>query len=332
MNIIVDAFGGDNSPLAVIEGCAMAVEKLGVEVTLAGNEKIIKDTASEHNISLDGIKIIHADSVIDIHEEPTEIVKSRSDCSMAVGLKYLSEGGGDAFVSAGSTGALVVGATFIAKRIKGIKRPALAPIMPSDKGYFMLMDGGANVDCRPEMLLQFALMGSAYMESVMNVKNPKVGLVNVGSEETKGRDIEHEAYIRLSQSDKINFGGNIEAREIPDGDFEVIVTDGFTGNVILKLYEGMGMYFAHTLKGMLKSSLKSKIAGMLILDKVQDFKKKLDYSEVGGAVLMGVSKPVIKAHGSSDAKAFYNAVRQAKQCVDGKVIDKIKDNLAGSKE
>jgi glycerol-3-phosphate acyltransferase PlsX len=332
MNIIVDAFGGDNSPLAVIEGCAMAVEKLGVGVTLSGNEKIIKDTASEHNISLDGIKIVHADSVIDIHEEPSEIIKSRSDCSMAVGLKHLSEGGGDAFVSAGSTGALVVGSTFIAKRIKGIKRPALAPIMPSDKGYFMLMDGGANVDCRPEMLFQFALMGSAYMESVMNIENPKVGLVNVGSEETKGRDIEHEAYIRLSQSDKINFGGNIEAREIPDGDFEVIVTDGFTGNVILKLYEGMGMYFAHTLKDMLKSSFKSKIAGMLILDKIQDFKKKLDYSEVGGAVLMGISKPVIKAHGSSDAKAFYNAVRQAKQCVDGKVIDKIKDNLAGSKE
>lgn len=332
MNIIVDAFGGDNSPLAVIEGSAMAVEKLGVNVTLSGNEKIIRDTAAKHNISLNGIDIVNAESVIDIHEEPTEIIKSRSDCSMAVGLKNLSEGRGDAFVSAGSTGALVVGSTFIAKRIKGIKRPALAPIMPSDKGYFMLMDGGANVDCRPEMLVQFALMGSAYMENVMNVKNPKVGLVNVGSENTKGREIEQEAYIKLSQSDKINFGGNIEAREVPDGDFDVIVTDGFTGNVILKLYEGMGMYFAHTLKGMLKSSLKSKIAGMLILDKVQEFKKKLDYSEVGGAVLMGISKPVIKAHGSSDAKAFYNAVRQAKQCVDGKVIDKIKDNLAGSKE
>lgn len=331
MNIIVDAFGGDNAPLAVIQGCAMAVEKLSVNITLAGNEKIIKETAEKNNINLDGIDIVHAESVIDIHEEPTEIIKSRSDCSMAVGLKQLSEGNGDAFVSAGSTGALVVGATFIAKRIKGIKRPALAPVMPSDKGYFMLMDGGANVDCRSEMLVQFAVMGNAYMKNVMNVKNPKIGLVNVGSEDSKGRDIELEAYSKLSASG-LNFGGNIEAREIPNGDFDVIVTDGFTGNVILKLYEGMGSYFGRTLKGMLKSGIKSKLAGLLILDKVSDFKKKLDYSEVGGAVLMGISKPVIKAHGSSDAKAFYNAVRQAKKCVDGKVIDNIKENLSSMKE
>lgn len=331
MNIIVDAFGGDNAPLAVIEGSAMAVRELGVKVTLTGNEKIIRDTAESHNISLENIDIIHSDSVIDIHEEPTEIIKSRSDCSMAVGLRQLHDGSGDAFVSAGSTGALVVGATFIAKRLKGIKRPALAPIMPSDKGYFMLMDAGANVDCRPEMLVQFAIMGSAYMENVMNVKNPKVGLVNVGAEETKGRDIEHEAYIKLSQCG-VNFKGNAEAREIPDGNFDVIVTDGFTGNVVLKLYEGMGSYFGRTLKGMLKSSFISKIAGLLILDKVNAFKKKMDYSEVGGAVLMGISKPVIKAHGSSDAKAFFNAIRQAKQCVDGKVIDKITDSLAVLKE
>lgn len=331
MNIIVDAFGGDNAPLAVIQGCAMAVEKLDVDITLAGDEKIIKETAEKNNISLDRISIIHAESVIDIHEEPTEIIKSRSDCSMAVGLKNLHDGSGDAFVSAGSTGALVVGSTFIAKRLKGIKRPALAPIMPSDKGYFMLMDGGANVDCRADMLVQFAVMGSAYMESVMGIKNPKVGLVNVGSEDTKGRELEIEAYKKLSSS-KLNFGGNIEAREIPDSDFDVIVTDGFTGNVILKLYEGMGTYFAHMLKGMLKKNLLSKLASLMIMDGINDFKKKMDYSEVGGAVLMGVSKPVIKAHGSSDAKAFYNAVRQAKQCVDGKVIDKITEGLAELKE
>lgn len=331
MNIIVDAFGGDNAPLAVIQGCAMAVEKLDVDITLAGDEKIIKETAEKNNISLDRISIIHAESVIDIHEEPTEIIKSRSDCSMAVGLKNLHDGSGDAFVSAGSTGALVVGSTFIAKRLKGIKRPALAPIMPSDKGYFMLMDGGANVDCRADMLVQFAVMGSAYMESVMGIKNPKVGLVNVGSEDTKGRELEIEAYKKLSSS-KLNFGGNIEAREIPDSDFDVIVTDGFTGNVILKLYEGMGTYFAYMLKGMLKKNLLSKLASLMIMDGINDFKKKMDYSEVGGAVLMGVSKPVIKAHGSSDAKAFYNAVRQAKQCVDGKVIDKITEGLAELKE
>ncbi len=331
MNIIVDAFGGDNAPLAVIQGSAEAVKKLDVRVTLVGNEKIIKDTAEKNNISLDGIDIIHSETVIDIHEEPTEIIKSRSDCSMAVGLKQLNEGSGDAFLSAGSTGALVVGSTFIAKRIKGIKRPALAPIMPSDKGYFMLLDGGANVDCRPEMIVQFAIMGSAYMETVMDIKNPKVGLVNVGSEDSKGRELELDAYSKLSNS-SLNFGGNIEAREIPNGEFDVIVTDGFTGNVILKLYEGMGSYFGHTLKDMLKSGLKSKIAALLILDKVNLFKKKLDYSEVGGAVLIGVSKPVIKAHGSSDAKAFYNAIRQAKKCVDGNVIDKIKESLSNMKE
>lgn len=331
MNIIVDAFGGDNAPLAVIQGSAEAVQKLGVKVTLTGNEKIIRETAQKNNISLEGIDIIHSETVIDIHEEPSEILKSRSDCSMAIGLKQLNEGGGDAFVSAGSTGALVVGATFIAKRIKGIKRPALAPVMPSDKGYFMLLDGGANVDCRPEMLVQFAAMGSAYMESVMDISKPKIGLVNVGSEDSKGREIELEVYSKLSAS-SLNFKGNIEAREIPDGNFDVIITDGFTGNVILKLYEGMGSYFGRTLKGMLKNGIKSKIAAFLILDKVNLFKKKLDYSEVGGAVLMGISKPVIKAHGSSDAKAFYNAIRQAKKCVDGKVIDKIKESLSNLKE
>lgn len=331
MKIIVDAFGGDNAPLAVLQGSAMAVEKLDVDITLAGNEEIIRETAKENNISLDRISIINSESVIDIHEEPTEILKSRSDCSMSVGLKAVSEGKGDAFVSAGSTGALVVGATFIAKRLKGIKRPALAPLMPSDKGYFMLMDGGANVDCRADMLVQFAVMGSAYMESVMNVKNPKVGLINVGSEDTKGRDLEIEAYKKLSES-KLNFGGNIEAREIPDSDFDVLVSDGFTGNVVLKLYEGMGVYFANTLKGMLKKNFLSKLAALLIMGGINDFKKKMDYSEVGGAVLMGVSKPVIKAHGSSDAKAFFNAIRQAKQCVDGKVIEKITEGLAELKE
>lgn len=326
MNIIVDAFGGDNSPDEVIKGCAMAVEKLGVNITLSGDEQKIKQSAEKNNVSLNGMEILHADSVIDIHEEPTEIIKGRSDCSMAVGLKALSEDKGDAFVSAGSTGALVVGATFIAKRIKGIKRPALAPILPTAKGHLMLIDGGANVDCRPEMLVQFAIMGSAYMQQVKGVKSPKVGLVNVGAEDTKGRDTEIEAYKLLSSS-PVNFGGNIEAREIPKGEFDVVVSDGFTGNVVLKLYEGMGSFFAHQMKDMLTDGLKSKLAGLLILDKVKEFKKKFDYAEEGGAVLMGISKPVIKAHGSSDAKAFYNAIRQAKGCVDGNIIGEITKHL-----
>lgn len=326
MKIIVDAFGGDNAPLEVIKGSAMAVEQLGVEIILTGDENKIKAAAAENNISLDGISIMHTESVIDIHEEPTSIIKERSDCSMAIGLKALADGEGDAFVSAGSTGALVVGATFIAKRIKGIKRAALAPVMPTDKDYMMLVDAGANVDCRPEMLVQFGIMGSCYMQRVLGVKSPKVGLINVGAEDTKGREMDIEAYKMLKEA-PVNFYGNLEARDIPLGECEVVVSDGFTGNVALKLYEGMGSYFSHTLKDMLMGSFGGKLAALLIMKKIKAFKKKMDYSETGGAVLMGISKPVIKAHGSSNAKAFYNAIRQAKNCVDGDIIGEITKSL-----
>ncbi len=326
MKIIVDAFGGDNAPLEVIKGSAMAVEQLGVEIILTGDENKIKAAAAENNISLNGISIMHTESVIDIHEEPTSIIKERSDCSMAIGLKALADGEGDAFVSAGSTGALVVGATFIAKRIKGIKRAALAPVMPTDKGYMMLVDAGANVDCRPEMLVQFGIMGSCYMQRVLGVKSPKVGLINVGAEDTKGREMDIEAYKMLKEA-PVNFYGNLEARDIPLGECEVVVSDGFTGNVALKLYEGMGSYFSHTLKDMLMGSFGGKLAALLIMKKIKVFKKKMDYSETGGAVLMGISKPVIKAHGSSNAKAFYNAIRQAKNCVDGDIIGEITKSL-----
>ncbi|MGN0665466.1 MAG: phosphate acyltransferase PlsX [Huintestinicola sp.] len=322
MNIIVDAFGGDNAPLEVIKGAAQAVAELDVDITLTGNEKIIREQAEKNNISLDRITIIHTESVIDIHEEPTEIIKSRSDCSMAVGLKALADGNGDAFVSAGSTGALVVGSTFIAKRLKGIKRAALAPILPTAQGHVILMDGGANVDCRPDMLMQFGIMGSCYMEKVMGIKSPKVGLLNVGAEETKGRDMDIEAYKLLSNA-PVDFYGNLEARELPKGVCQVAVSDGFTGNIALKLYEGMGSFFAGELKGMLMDGIGGKLAALLIMGKVKAFKKKLDYTEVGGAVLMGISKPVIKAHGSSNAKAFYNAIRQAKNCIEGDVIGEI---------
>lgn len=326
MKIIVDAFGGDNAPLEVIKGSAMAVKQLGVEIILTGDENKIKAAAAENNISLDSISIMHTESVIDIHEEPTSIIKERSDCSMAIGLKALADGEGDAFVSAGSTGALVVGATFIAKRIKGIKRAALAPVMPTDKGYMMLVDAGANVDCRPEMLVQFGIMGSCYMQRVLGVKSPKVGLINVGAEDTKGREMDIEAYKMLKEA-PVNFYGNLEARDIPLGECEVVVSDGFTGNVALKLYEGMGSYFSHTLKDMLMGSFGGKLAALLIMKKIKAFKKKMDYSETGGAVLMGISKPVIKAHGSSNAKAFYNAIRQAKNCVDGDIIGEITKSL-----
>ncbi|MCI5751375.1 MAG: phosphate acyltransferase PlsX [Oscillospiraceae bacterium] len=326
MNIIVDAFGGDNAPLAVIQGAAKAVKELGVEVTLAGNEKKIRSEAEKNKISLEKISIIHTESVIDIHEEPTEVIKGKKDCSMAVGLQALADGKGDAFVCAGSTGALVVGSTFIAKRLKGIKRPALAPLLPTANGYTMLMDAGANVDCRPEMLVQFGIMGSCYMEKVMGVKSPKVGLINVGAEDTKGRDMDIEAYKQL-QNAPLNFYGNLEARNLPDGECQVAVTDGFTGNVTLKLYEGMAKFFSHELKNILLDGVASKIAAVLIMPKIKNFKKKFDYKEVGGAVLMGISKPVIKAHGSSDGTAFFNAIRQAKLCVEGDFVGEISRSL-----
>lgn len=326
MKIIVDAFGGDNAPLEVIKGCQMAVENLGVEIVLTGDENIIRKTAEDNSISLHNMSIVDAKTVIDIHEEPTMILKERNDCSMAVGMKELAAGNGDAFVSAGSTGALVVGSTFIVKRLKGIKRAALAPILPNEKGNFMLMDAGANVDCRPEMIVQFAIMGSCYMEKILGIKNPRVGLVNVGAEDTKGREIELEAY-KLLKNAPVNFTGNAEARDIPKGDFDVVVSDGFTGNVILKLVEGMGSFFSHTLKDMLMNGFISKLAALLIYKKIKVFKKKMDYTEQGGAALMGISKPVIKAHGSSNAKAFYNAIRQAKNFSEMKVIDEISKSL-----
>ncbi|MBO5342905.1 MAG: phosphate acyltransferase PlsX [Ruminococcus sp.] len=318
--IIVDAFGGDNAPLAVIKGCEQAVKELGVQIILTGSQDKIKKCAADNGISLDGMEIIHTDEVFDIHEEPNQIIKSGKNTSMALGMQLLAEDKGDAFVSAGSTGALVMGATFIVKRIKGIKRVAPSPILPADKGSFILLDAGANTECRPEMLVQFAVMGSAYMENVMSVKEPKVGLLNIGAEDTKGRELEIEAYKLLKESG-LNFVGNIEARDLPKGECDVVVTDGFTGNIVLKLYEGMGSFFAKKMKWIFSGA--GVLGALFSLGKIKSFKKQMDYRETGGSALMGVKKPVIKAHGSSDSTAFFNAVRQAKQCVDGKVIQSI---------
>ncbi len=322
VRVIVDAFGGDNAPTEVIKGCESAVKELGVEIILTGSENKIKKCAEENGISLDGMKIVHTDDVFDIHDEPKEIIKSGKNTSMALGMQLLADGKGDAFVSAGSTGALVMGATFIVKRIRGIKRIAPSPILPADKGSFILLDAGANTECRPEMLVQFAIMGSAYMERVMGIKNPKVALLNIGAEETKGRELETETY-RLLQHSGLNFVGNIEARELPKGECQVVVTDGFTGNIVLKLYEGMGSFFAKKLKWLYSGI--GTVGALFSINKIKVFKAQMDYRETGGSALMGVKKPVIKAHGSSDSKAFFNAIRQAKKCVDGKVIESIEN-------
>ena len=330
MKIIVDAFGGDHAPLAVIEGCRQAVDELGAEILLTGDEEKIRQAAAEAKISLDGMEIVHAPSVIPVEEDPTTLLKKYADSSMAVGLRLLSEGKGEAFVSAGSTGALVVGSTLIVKRIPKIKRPAFAPIMPKNEGFFMLIDGGANVESKPEMLQQFGVMGSIYMEKVMGVKNPRVGLANIGTEDHKGGELQHQAFQLLKQTG-VNFIGNIEARDIPEDAADVVVCDGFTGNVILKLYEGVAMTLMNKIKGILTKNLKTKIAAGMIYSDMKELKKAMDYNEYGGAPIMGIAKPVFKAHGSAKAKTFKNALRLTAAYVKGGVVEEINESLQSLK-
>ena len=326
MKIIVDAFGGDNAPLAVLKGCALAVKEYGVEILLAGNEKKIRQVSEEHQISLEGMEIVNADTVISMEDEPTEVIKGKADCSMAVGFRLLADGRGEAFVSAGSTGAMVVGASMIVKRIKGVKRAALASVIPNARSCHMLLDLGANVECRPEMLMQFGIMGSAYMEKIMNVQNPKVGLANIGTEETKGGELQLAAHKLLKRA-PVNFTGNIEAREIPFGQCDVVVADGFTGNIVLKLTEGLGSYFGKYMKSMFLSSTMTKLAALFMKEQVKSFKRKMDYTEYGGAPLLGIARPVIKAHGSSNEIAFKNAIRQAVEFTQKGIVDIIRENV-----
>ncbi len=326
MRFIVDGYGGDNAPLAVLQGCAQAVSELGVEILLTGNVDEMKRVAEQNQVSLEGITMVPADGVIEIEEDPMRVCRDKKGCSMGVGFQLLVDGEGDAFVSAGSTAALVVGATFRVKRIKGIKRPALAPILPTDSGCYILLDGGANLDCRPEMLLEFAVMGSVYMNRIMKIEKPRVGLVNIGGEENKGGELQQTAY-HLLQDAPLNFTGNAEPRALPCGDFDVAVADGFTGNVVLKLTEGLGMMINKNLKEIFKSGKLGMVAALMLKKPLLRFKKKMDYTEYGGAPLLGISKPVIKAHGSSNAYAFKHAIRQAKECVEQQVIQEIADNV-----
>ena len=326
MKIIVDAFGGDNAPLSVLEGSALAVKEYGVEILLTGDEKKIKDCADANNISLEGIKILHADDIMDMHDDPTEIVKSKKNTSMAVGLKALADGEGDAFVSAGSTGALVVGGSLIVKRIKGIKRVALASFIPGKNNNYLMLDIGANADCRPEMLYQFGIMGSVYMEKVDGRKNPTVGLLNIGTEDTKGSELYKESYALLKEA-PINFVGNVESREIPKGDVDVVVADGFTGNIALKLIEGVSLTMFSMIKNVLYRNIKNKIGALLIKKGLYEIKAKSDYTEIGGAPLLGTRKPVFKAHGSSNGKAIKNAIGKAAAFAQNGVIEKISGNI-----
>ncbi len=327
MRVVIDAFGGDNAPLEIVKGAALSSNEFNCEITLTGNEAEINSVIKENNLRFNGeLKIIHTEDVITMHDDPTSLLKAHKDCSMALAFKELAEGRADAFVSAGSTGAIVVGGTLIVKRIRGIKRPALGGMIPSPKGHYMLMDMGANAECRPEMLEQFGIMASAYLKGVEKIENPTIALLNIGAEDTKGTELQKEAY-KLLEKAPINFVGNIESREMPKGVCDAVITDGFTGNIALKLIEGTAITFFKLVKNVLYKSVLNKLAALVIKKDLYALKGMMDSSEVGGAPLLGVKKPVIKAHGNSDAKAIKNAIRQAITFTETKVIDTISQNL-----
>ena len=330
MKIAVDAFGGDNAPLEVIKGAVDAKKEYGVEILLTGNENVIRSVAAENNIDIIGVEIEHTEEIFDMHDQPTDIVRSKKNTSLGLALQLVAQGKADAFVSAGSTGAVVAGATFIVKRIKGVKRPALGTVLPSRTKKFILMDCGANAECRPEMLQQFGIMASLYMQNVEGVENPEVGLLNIGTEDTKGTPLQLEAYKLLKES-PVNFVGNIESREMPAGICDCIIADGFTGNIALKLYEGVAMNLMKLIKGVFTTNFKTKISYLLAKKQMKGLKKFADYGDIGGAPLLGVQKPVIKAHGGSNAKAIKNAIRQAKLCVENDVVNKISADLSSIK-
>ena len=330
MRIVVDAFGGDNAPLEIVKGAADASCQFKTEITLTGNKETIEKIIDENNLKFFGdLVIVNTDDVISMNDDPTTILKSHSNSSMALAFKELCDSKADAFVSAGSTGAIVVGGTLIVKRIKGIKRPALGGLIPSPDGHYMLMDMGANAECRSEMLAQFGIMASVYLEKVEGIENPKIGLLNIGVEDTKGDELRVEAYKLLKQA-PINFVGNIESREMPKGVCDAVIADGYTGNIALKLIEGTAVTFFKMVKGALYKSLKNKLAALVLKKDLYALKSMMDSSEVGGAPLLGVSKPVIKAHGSSDAKAIKNAIRQAIIFTEKNVIATISENIVKS--
>lgn len=330
MKILVDAFGGDNAPVEIIKGSMLAVDEFGIDVAFVGDENKIKKCVSENSINIKNSEIINANSVITMHDDAKAVLKEKADSSMAVGFKALNDGKGDAFVSAGSTAAITVGATLITKRIKGVKRPAIASVMPSADKPFLLMDCGANSECRPEFLYQFGLMGDLYMKHIMKYKNPKIALANIGEEDTKGTPTVKEAYALMKKA-PYNFVGNIEGRQIPFGDADVVVADGFAGNLILKTYEGVAKVLMNGIKSAFMKNTVSKLSYLGVKSGINDMKKQFDYKEYGGAVMLGVRKPVIKAHGSADARTFKNAVKQAVWFLENNLIEEIEKALNSDK-
>lgn len=335
MKLIVDAFGGDHAPTEIIKGCVRAAETQGTQILLSGDRERILGAAAAMGVSaaVGKMEILHCKEILTMEDEPGSILKEKKDSSMAVGLRALLEGQGDAFASAGNSGALVVGSTMIVKRIPGIKRVSFASVIPGETGFFMLSDVGANVDCRPAMLVQFAVMGSIYMKHVMGVENPRVGLVNVGTESHKGDLLRQETYQLLGQTPGIRFVGNVEGRALPQGAVDVAVTDGFNGNVLLKVYEGLAGSLFGMVKDVFKKSAKGKLAAALVMKDMKALKEATDYNEYGGAPIMGAAKPVFKIHGSAKAGTVESALRLTKEYVASNIIEIIKESVAknGSK-
>ena len=334
MKIILDAMGGDNAPQAPVLGAIEAVKRYNADIILVGRGQEILEVLKKNGLDTlpEGVEIAHADDVVDMHDDPATVIHKRKNSSMIIGLKMLADGKGDAFVSAGSTGALLTGATLLVKRVRGIRRAAMAPAMPTKAGTKVIIcDCGANAECTPEFLLQFGLVASAYSKFTLGVENPRVGLLNIGSEDSKGTQLQKDAYALLKDaSDRglLNFTGNVEARDVPLGAVDVVVCDGFSGNILIKSIEGTAMFMGSMLKRMFKKSLGSKLGYLLCKSGVQDMMKLLDYREIGGTQFLGIKKPVIKAHGSSDALAFRNAVKQAMTAAEGDFTAQLEKNLA----
>ncbi|HDK7161927.1 TPA: phosphate acyltransferase PlsX [Clostridium botulinum] len=327
MIIAVDGMGGDFAPELVVEGCIQAVKEYeGIHIIITGKKELIKNELDKREYNGNKIEILNAEEVISTNEAPVKAIRRKKDSSMVKALELVKDGKAQAVISAGSTGALMAGATFVLGRIKGINRVCLAPLLPGAKAPFMIADAGANVDCKAEYLVQFAMMGKVYFESVLGVKSPTVGLVNIGAEEEKGNELTKAAYKLLKDTD-FNFIGNIEPRDIPRGEVNIAVCDGFIGNTVLKTYEGVASNLFSMLKKEIMASTRGKIGGALLKPVFKDFKKKFDYTEYGGSPFLGAKGICIKAHGSSDAKAFKNAIRQAKICYDKKIIEEIENNL-----
>ena len=328
MRIIIDAMGGDNAPEEIVKGAVRAKRELGVDVTLVGIEERVRECLAAEGY--DDIDVVNATEVVTMEDDPSTAIRRKKDSSMAVALNLLRDGAGDAVVSAGSTGALLTGATLTVKRIRGIRRAALAPVLPAGEHGVMLIDCGANVECTAEYLLQFAFMGSFYARKLMGCEAPRVGLLNVGTEDTKGGTLQHQAFALLKKAGdegRINFVGNVEGTDVFAGKAEVVVTDGFTGNVLLKTTEGVIKFMMGALKGVFYKSTVNKLAAAVLKSDLKEMKKSMDVNEVGGTALIGISKPVVKAHGSSNAASIFAAVRQAIAFADSGLIGDINANI-----